>query len=222
MVVYPHDKVAFDPGGGLAFKDAFYEVRPQNLDGYAAAQIDQTDPSVSAREIIEAAQKSEELVEEISSTHPDTLQEQASPLAAMYATSTAMEQLGVRFHLHGDSMPRPGGRAPTLHTALARLSKLRLLQTPSMSVRGILPFHDFAQGPDWWDRNDYEFTFEQLAELPWYLATAGAGGAQRFFYDRTSELFYDNGALPAGEEWALPQELEALVRHLPSIPLEDL
>ena len=64
--------------------------------------------------------------------------------------------------------------------------------------------------------------FEQLAELPWYLATAGAGGAQRYFYDRTSELFYDNGALPAGEEWALPQELEALVRHLPSIPLAAL
>ena len=65
-------------------------------------------------------------------------------------------------------------------------------------------------------------TFEQLAELPWYLATAGAGGAQRYFYDRTSELFYDNGALPAGEAWALPQELEALVRHLPSIPLAAL
>ena len=89
----------------------------------------------------------------------------ASPIAAMYSTSTALEQLGIRFHLHGDSVPRPGGRAPTLDSALEVLAKLQLLQTPSMAVRGILPFHDFAQGPDWWDLNDYMFTMEQLAKM---------------------------------------------------------
>ncbi|QFU77535.1 mechanosensitive ion channel [Halioglobus maricola] len=59
---------------------------------YAAAQIDQTDPDVSARELIEAAQKSEQLVEEISSTHPDALQEQASPLAAMLGLREAVKK----------------------------------------------------------------------------------------------------------------------------------
>ena len=34
-----------------------------------------------------------------------------------------------------------------------------------MAVRGILPFHDFAHGPDWWDLNDYMFTMEQLAKM---------------------------------------------------------
>eukprot|EP01052_Picozoa_sp_SAG31_P023952 SAG31_NODE_2008_length_6673_cov_3.990265_2_plen_172_part_00 len=74
----------------------------------------------------------------------------ASPIATIYAVSTALEQLGIRFHLHGDSMPRPGGQMPTLESALEQLAPLRLLQTPSMAVRGILPFHDFAHGPDWW------------------------------------------------------------------------
>ena len=89
----------------------------------------------------------------------------ASPIAAMYAASTALEALGVRFHVHGDSYPRPAGRTPTLANSLLTLSNLRLLQTPSMSVRGILPFHDFTVGPDWWDTNDYMFTMEQLAKM---------------------------------------------------------
>lgn len=68
----------------------------------------------------------------------------ASPVATMYAASSALEQLGVRFHIHGDSMPRPGGHTPTLDWALSELSKLQLLQSPTMAVRGILPFHDFV------------------------------------------------------------------------------
>ena len=89
----------------------------------------------------------------------------ASPIAAVYAVSTALEQLGIRFHLHGDSMPRPGGRTPTLESALETLAPVQLLQQPSMAVRGILPFHDFAHGPDWWTLNDYLFTMEQLAKM---------------------------------------------------------
>ena len=68
----------------------------------------------------------------------------ASPIATMYAVSTALEQTGIRFHLHGDSMPRPEGRTPTVKSVLDKLASVQLLQTPSMSIRGILPFHDFV------------------------------------------------------------------------------
>ena len=87
------------------------------------------------------------------------------PIAALYAVSTALEQLGVRLHLHGDSMPRHGGRTPTLESALELLAPVQLLQTPSTAIRGILPFHDFSHGPDWWTLDDYMFTMEQLAKM---------------------------------------------------------
>jgi hypothetical protein len=34
-----------------------------------------------------------------------------------------------------------------------------------MSVRGIVPFHDFEEGPDWWTSNDYKFILEQCSRM---------------------------------------------------------
>ena len=33
------------------------------------------------------------------------------------------------------------------------------------SVRGLQPFHDFAEGPDWWGTDDYLAVMGQLAKL---------------------------------------------------------
>ncbi|WP_231871217.1 mechanosensitive ion channel family protein [Halioglobus sp. HI00S01] len=56
------------------------------------AQGDEPAPDVSARELIETAQKSEQLIEEISSTDPNALEDQASPLAAMLGLREAMRK----------------------------------------------------------------------------------------------------------------------------------
>ena len=34
---------------------------------------------------------------------------------------------------------------------------------PLFALRGIQPFHDFPEGPDWWNRDDY---FAIIAQLP--------------------------------------------------------
>ena len=56
----------------------------------AGAQPQPAEPDVSARELIEAAQETERLVEEKESTDPRALQEQATPLAAMLGLREAM------------------------------------------------------------------------------------------------------------------------------------
>lgn len=56
----------------------------------ALAQPEPAQPDVSARELIEAAQKAEELVEKKTSTDPDSLSGQATPLATMLGLGDAM------------------------------------------------------------------------------------------------------------------------------------
>ena len=62
------------------------------LCGVALAQPGPEEPDVSARELIEAAQQAEKLVEERSSTDPDAIRRQDTPLAAMLGLREAMER----------------------------------------------------------------------------------------------------------------------------------
>jgi len=32
-------------------------------------------------------------------------------------------------------------------------------------TRGILPFHDFTEGPDWWEADDYRVCFSQMVKM---------------------------------------------------------
>src|SRR5574342_519498 len=36
---------------------------------------------------------------------------------------------------------------------------------PIFALRGIQPFHDFPEGPDWWNRDDYLAIISQLPKL---------------------------------------------------------
>lgn len=58
----------------------------------AWAQANTEDPDVSARELIEAAKKTEELVEKKASTDPDAIRARATPLAAMLGLRDAMRK----------------------------------------------------------------------------------------------------------------------------------
>lgn len=75
----------------------------------------------------------------------------------LYAAYRVAEHLGVRFSLHGDIVPdRPiPFELPELHES----------GTPCFELRGILPFHDFPEGPDWWSEDDYKAVIAQLPKL---------------------------------------------------------
>jgi len=75
----------------------------------------------------------------------------------LYAAYRFAESLGVRFHLHGDVIPdQPADWA---------LPVLDEHSAPLFALRGIQPFHDFPEGPDWWNRDDYLAIIGQLPKL---------------------------------------------------------
>jgi len=75
----------------------------------------------------------------------------------LYAAYAFAERLGVRFYLHGDVIPDQ--RITPVLPALNERAK------PLFDTRGIQPFHDFPEGPDWWDQDDYLSYIGQLPKL---------------------------------------------------------
>jgi len=78
-------------------------------------------------------------------------------IGTLYAAYRFAEHLGVRFYLHGDVIPDE--KVPFQITALNQTRK------PLFSIRGIQPFHDFPEGPDWWNTNDYKAVLSQLPKM---------------------------------------------------------
>ncbi len=75
----------------------------------------------------------------------------------LYGAYRFCELLGVRFYLHGDVIPDN-------HRA-SELPQFSESGKPLFNIRGIQPFHDFPEGPDWWNRDDYLAYISQLAKL---------------------------------------------------------
>ena len=80
-----------------------------------------------------------------------------SDLAVLYGAYAFAERLGARFELQGDVIPDA-----QIPFALPPLDETH---TPLFETRGIQPFHDFTEGPDWWGADDYKAYFAQLARL---------------------------------------------------------
>ena len=80
-----------------------------------------------------------------------------SDVAVLYGAYHFAEKLGVRFYLHGDVIPDK-------QIALA-IPALDETHQPLFELRGIQPFHDFFEGPDWWNADDYKAYASQLAKL---------------------------------------------------------
>ena len=78
-------------------------------------------------------------------------------IGTLYGAYRFVEHLGVRFYLHGDTIP-------DAKVAL-KLPELDEQGKPLFNMRGILPFHDFPEGPDWWNTDDYKAVIAQLAKL---------------------------------------------------------
>jgi len=79
------------------------------------------------------------------------------PIGTLYGAYAVAEKLGVRFYLHGDVVPER-----RLVFALPDLDETR---KPLFALRGIQPFHDFPEGPDWWNRDGYMAILGQLPKM---------------------------------------------------------
>jgi hypothetical protein len=66
--------------------------------------------------------------------------------ATLYAAYRLAEHVGVRFHLHGDVIPD--------EQITFSIPILDERSAPLFALRGIQPFHDFPEGPDWWNTDD--------------------------------------------------------------------
>jgi hypothetical protein len=80
-----------------------------------------------------------------------------SDLAVLYGAYAFAEKLGARFYLHGDVIPDT--QIPFVMPAVDETRQ------PLFELRGIQPFHDFPEGPDWWNQDDYLACLEQLVRL---------------------------------------------------------
>lgn len=77
-------------------------------------------------------------------------------VGTLYGAYRFAERLGVRFYLHGDVVP---------DLQIAGLPDLEETGRPIFAVRGIQPFHDFPEGPDWWSTDDYIAYISQLPKM---------------------------------------------------------
>ena len=75
----------------------------------------------------------------------------------LYGAYRFAEHLGVRFYLDGDTIP--DGRIAL------KLPVLDERRSPLFTLRGIQPFHDFPEGPDWWNAENYKAIITQLPKL---------------------------------------------------------
>lgn len=75
----------------------------------------------------------------------------------LYGAYRFAELLGARFYLHGDVLPDQ--QTPFTIPQIDEHSK------PLFALRGIQPFHDFPEGPDWWNADDYKAIEAQLAKM---------------------------------------------------------
>ncbi len=78
-------------------------------------------------------------------------------LGTLYAAYRFIEHFGVRFYMHGDTIP--DGVVELEWPEINEVGK------PLFELRGIHPFHDFPEGPDWWNRDDYKAIISQLPKM---------------------------------------------------------
>ena len=77
--------------------------------------------------------------------------------AVLYGAYELAEKMGVRFYLDGDVVP--DARRSGLDLELNEIGR------PLFLTRGIQPFHDFPEGPDWWTAENYKAVLAQLPKL---------------------------------------------------------
>jgi len=80
-----------------------------------------------------------------------------SDIAVLYGACAFAEKLGVRFEINGDVIPDE--RIPF------RIPQLDETHQPLFELRGLQPFHDFPEGPDWWTQDDWRMFVGQAVKM---------------------------------------------------------
>jgi hypothetical protein len=78
-------------------------------------------------------------------------------LGTLYGAYQYAEKLGVRFYAHGDVIPDGKHRFS--------IPDISEMSSPLFETRGLQPFHDFPEGPDWWNSDDYKSIFTQMVKM---------------------------------------------------------
>ena len=78
-------------------------------------------------------------------------------LGTLYGVYQYAEKLGIRYYAHGDVIP--DGK---MKFTIPMISEMA---SPLFETRGLQPFHDFPEGPDWWNSDDYKSMFSQMAKM---------------------------------------------------------
>ncbi len=78
-------------------------------------------------------------------------------IGTLYGAYRFSEALGVRFYMHGDVVPD--------EQVTLGLPFIDETGKPLFVTRGIQPFHDFPEGPDWWNTDDYKAVLAQLPKM---------------------------------------------------------
>lgn len=66
----------------------------------------------------------------------------------LYGVYYLLENMGIGFYLHDDVIPD--------EKIDLKIPDLNITRDPLFNLRGILPFHDFPEDPDWWSLIDYK------------------------------------------------------------------
>ena len=80
-------------------------------------------------------------------------------ISLLYAVYDFLELLGIKFYLHGDTIPDERDSRDIWN------QKINKKEIPLFKERGIHPFHDFPEGPDWWNKDDYYAALTQLPKM---------------------------------------------------------
>lgn len=81
-----------------------------------------------------------------------------SELGCLYGTYKFLESTGIGFSLDEDLIP-------DRKISKIRLSGFNVTYNPVFALRGLLPFHDFPEGPDWWNEEEYKTVITQMPKL---------------------------------------------------------
>lgn len=79
-------------------------------------------------------------------------------IAVLYGVYSYAEYLGVRFSLHGDILPDEAFTGSLLDCVAKNVK-------PLFAIRGLLPFHDFPEGPDLWNEDMYKSCITQMVKM---------------------------------------------------------
>jgi len=118
-----------------------------------------------------------------------------SEIAALYGAYHFLQTTGIGFALHDDIIP---------DEKISRINLTGFNNTykPAFALRGIQPFHDFPEGPDWWSEDDYKAIITQLPKLGMNfigLHTYPEDGpkAEPTVWIGTKKMFSKNGTVKA-------------------------